>query len=393
MLNSARATSYPITAYAVCCALGTGKAEVAAKLRTGYSGLVPGSVLSATTWVGAVPGELPVLTGTLRGYDTRAARLAVAALADVAGPLAKACSRWGQQRVALVIGGSTAGLATTELAYREYARTGRLPGWWSPTAQHDFGAVLHVLRELTQVAGPAYVVSTACSSSGKALGAAGRLLASGRADAVLVGGADSLCELTLRGFHSLGILGAEPCRPFCQSRGGISIGEGSALFLLERSGEAEHALLGYGESADAYHMTAPHPEGVGAEAAMRGALAAAGLAPEQIGHVNAHGTGTDQNDRAEALAIARLLGGAVPTLSTKGYTGHALGSAGAIEAALSLLCMEGGFLPASLYCEPLEAGLGIDVVCAPRALPKGPVLSNSFAFGGTNVSVILGAAP
>jgi 3-oxoacyl-[acyl-carrier-protein] synthase-1 len=379
--------SHPITAFSVCCALGFSKAEVSSKLRAGQSGLARCAAFEIDTFVGAVPGALPALPARLRNYDTRTARIAFAALAEVAPAIERARRRWGSERIAIVLGGSTAGLASTEHAYREYERHGRMPSWWSAAEQHDFGAVLLVLRALTGIEGPSYLVSTACSSSGKAIAAAGRLLASGRADAVLTGGVDSLCELTLRGFQSLGILSPEPCRPFSRAPTGINIGEGAALLLLEREGDAAHALLGAGESADAYHMTAPHPEGAGAEIAIRGALAAAGL--DAVGHVNTHGTGTEQNDRAEALALGRVLGAATPALSTKGYTGHALGAAGAIEAALSLLCLEGGFLPSNGAHEP--ADFGIDVVHALRALPVGPVLSNSFAFGGSNVSLVFGA--
>jgi 3-oxoacyl-[acyl-carrier-protein] synthase-1 len=214
----------------------------------------------------------------------------------------------------------------------------------------------------------------------------------GLVDAALVGGVDALCEMTVRGFRSLGVLAEQPCRPFAAARPGINIGEGAALFLLERGAEAELALLGTGESADAHHMTAPDPTGAGAEQAMRAALDAAGLDANEIDLINAHGTGTTQGDTAEAAAIARVFGARVPVVSTKGYTGHALGAAGAVEAALGLITIEHGFAPESLGANPIDPELPIAVLQARRPGAFRRVLSNSFAFGGSNVSVILGRA-
>jgi 3-oxoacyl-[acyl-carrier-protein] synthase-1 len=235
-------------------------------------------------------------------------------------------------------------------------------------------------------------VSTACSSSGKAFASAARLLGAGLADAALVGGVDALCEMTVRGFRSLGVLSEGPCKPFSSERDGISIGEGAAFFLLERDGDsAQHelALLGCGEGADAHHMTAPHPRGEGAERVMRDALDQAGLSAGDIDLVNAHGTATPQGDVSEALAIARVLGQA-PVVSTKGYTGHALGAAGAIEAALCLLTLERGIAPASLGAAPADPALPVNILRVPTRGEYRHVLSNSFAFGGSNVSLLFG---
>jgi 3-oxoacyl-[acyl-carrier-protein] synthase-1 len=215
------------------------------------------------------------------------------------------------------------------------------------------------------------------------------MLDAGLADAVIVGGVDTLCYTTLRGFHSLGVLAAEPCRPFASERPGMNIGEGAAFLLLEREGDARAFFRGIGESSDAFHMSAPHPEGAGAELAMRAALADAGLDPAAIGHVNAHGTGTAANDVAEAKAIEALFGGKVPVVSTKSYTGHTLGAGGATEAVLALLSMEQGFLPASLRASPLDPNVHIDIVTERRTASISHVMSNSFAFGGNNASVIL----
>jgi 3-oxoacyl-[acyl-carrier-protein] synthase-1 len=235
------------------------------------------------------------------------------------------------------------------------------------------------------------VVSTACSSSAKVFGTARRLLQAGMADAVLVGGADSLCLTTLRGFGSLQALSARPCRPFAAQRDGTSIGEGAAFMLLERQGDGPALLLGVGESSDAHHMSHPHPEGVGAQAAMVGALAMAGLDGSAVDYVNAHGTATPANDAVEARAIQRVVGTRVAVASTKGYTGHLLGAAGITEAVFAVMAIERSFVPESLGAAPLDPAVEVEVVRAVRRMPVRHVLSNSFAFGGSNASVVFGA--
>jgi len=247
------------------------------------------------------------------------------------------------------------------------------------------------VKRATGAGGPGYAVSTACSSSGKVLGSARRLLRAGLADAVLVGGADSLCRTTLCGFHSLEVLSKTPCRPFCAGRDGTTIGEGAAFLLLEREGDGPARLLGVGESCDAHHMSHPHPEGLGAEAAMAGALAQAGLAPHEVDHVNAHGTATQLNDAAESKAIFRLFGDRVPVASTKGYTGHLLGAAAATEAVFAVAAIEQGWIPASLGCDPQDPALAVSLCRERRERRCRAVLSNSFAFGGSNVAVLFGA--
>jgi len=202
--------------------------------------------------------------------------------------------------------------------------------------------------------------------------------------------------MTLRGFHCLDALAPSPCKPFSAQRNGISIGEGGALLLIERLSETRSEPLArleaVGESSDAYHISAPHPEGLGAEAAMARALSMAGVLPSDVDHVNAHGTGTRLNDSAEAKAIARLLGNDVPVVSTKGYTGHMLGGAGACEAVFGVIALQEGWIPPSLGAEPIDPAISIRI---PTTLTQGEfrrVLSNSFAFGGNNVSVLLRSA-
>jgi 3-oxoacyl-[acyl-carrier-protein] synthase-1 len=383
----------PLRDYSLCCALGADRDAVRARVFAGEGGL--GSAPFALPFAapcGVVPDPLPTLPARLSAYDTRQARLTLAALEPLLPRIAQLVARRGGARVGLVLGSSNAGLDTTERVYARFRISGQAEPRYSLHTQHEFAAVLALVRGLTGIAGPSHFVSTACSSSGKAFASAARLIHAGLVDAVLVGGVDALCEMTVRGFRSLGVLAEQPCRPFAAERPGISIGEGAALFLLERGAAAPFALLGTGESADAHHMTAPHPSGEGAEQAMCAALAMAGLEPSDIDLINAHGTGTIQGDAAEAAAIARVFGPDVPVLSTKGYTGHALGAAGAVEAALCLITLEHGFAPPSLGASPVDRGLGISVLQARRDGAFRRVLSNSFAFGGSNVSVILGRA-
>ncbi len=383
---------YPVTATAVGNCLGPSAREVEAKLREGVSGLAPCRwQLPFQTFAGEFAGELSALPSSLASYDSRQARISLAVLSPMRPALDRARSRWGAERVALVIGTSTGGILETENAFASHLAGSGIPKSYDFERQHAFGAILELLRLDTGLRGPGYVVSTACSSSGKVLGAARRLLDLGAADAVLVGGVDSLCQTTLRGFHSLEVLSATRTKPFSSERNGINIGEGAAFLLLEREGDGPARLLGVGESSDAHHMSHPHPEGLGARAAMEQALAQAGLLPADIDHVNAHGTGTVLNDAAESKAIGSLLGDKVPTVSTKGFTGHMLGAAGATEAVFAVMALEKGFIPASLGADPLDPTLGIQINLERRDLKCRAVLSNSLAFGGSNVSVLLGA--
>jgi 3-oxoacyl-[acyl-carrier-protein] synthase-1 len=335
---------------------------------------------------------VPALPQALTAYDSPSARLAAAALPEIQRPLQRAVARYGAERVALIVGTTTAGLVRTEEARAHLAKTGTLPASYDLHRQHSFGGLLEALRRLTGIRGPAFVVSTACSASAKAVASAQRLLQTGAVDAVLVGGVDALAQTTLRGFHSLDILSPEPCRPLSTARAGINIGEGAAYLLLEREGDASARLLGAGESSDAHHMSAPHPEGSGALAAMTAALEQGGVAPAEVDYVNAHSPGTKLNDLSEALAVVTLLGAAVPVASTKGYTGHLLGAGGATEAIFSIVAIEQGWIPASHGAEPADTQLGITIPTTRLERPCQRVLSNSFAFGGSNVSLLFGGA-
>jgi 3-oxoacyl-[acyl-carrier-protein] synthase-1 len=317
--------------------------------------------------------------------------MALAAFDGVAAAVERAVRRWGADRVAIVLGTSTGGILETEDALLAHAGTGAVPEGFSLERKHAFDGLLAVVRRRTGARGPGWVVSTACSSSGKVLGSARRLLAAGRADAVVTGGVDTLCQTTLRGFRTLEALSSRPCRPFSAERDGISLGEGGAFLLVEREGDGPARLLGVGETSDAHHMSHPHPEGLGARRAMEEALRQGGVAPGAVDHVNAHGTGTPANDVVEAGAIAAAVGSQALVASTKGYTGHLLGAAAATEAIFSILAIERGIVPASLGAAPLDAGVSVAVCLAPLRRACRVVLSNSFAFGGSNVAVLLGS--
>lgn len=384
--------SHPVTAYALTNALGATTAEVVASLSRGEGGLAPCRwPLPFATFAGEVRGELCALTGDEAAYDCRLGRIAGRLLEEMGPAIARACARWGRERVGVVLGTSTGGILETERAFDAYQREGRLPARFDFERQHAFHALVELVQRRTGAAGPAYAVSTACSSSAKVLGAARRLLAAGLADAVLVGGVDSLCQTTLRGFRSLEVLSSKLCRPFSKERDGLNIGEGGALLLIEREADAAVHLLGVGETADAHHMSHPHPEGIGMKASMLEALAQAQVSPSEVDYVNAHGTGTQLNDLTEGKAIAAIFGSEVPVVSTKAYTGHMLGAGGATEAIFSIVAIEQGWVPAALRADPPDPEIPIHLPQARLERPVRKVLSNSFAFGGSNVSVLFGA--
>jgi len=381
-----------VTGYSVLSALGASRAENLAALAAGRTGLAPSlEPLPFETAVGAVTASLPDLPDGLTPWSTRLARMAAHLVAGLDEPLRRARARWRPERIAVLLGTSTAGAETTERAYRAFVENGAFPDRYDFRRQHTFGAVLHVVATLAGAHGPAWMISTACTSSAKPLASASRLIAAGVIDAAIVGGIDTLCRMTLHGFQSLQALDRGPCRPFSSRRAGISIGEGGALALVERDGDARVLIEGVGETSDAFHISAPHPEGQGALAAMAAALQQAGCRPEDVDHVNAHGTGTRLNDSAEAKAIRALFHHPIPVVSTKGFTGHTLGASGAIEFAFAALAIEEGWIPPSLHAEPIDPDIGLHL---PTTVTHGRcrrVLSNSFAFGGNNVSVLVGA--
>ncbi len=385
-----------ITAYGLISALGEGvDASAEALLAWQAKGSTPltrhnqALLDGRLTPVGRVEGELPAIPAALAPYASRNNQLLLAALAQIRPALGEALATFGPARVGLVLGTSTAGIGEAELAVAA-ARRGEAVPLVFVYRQAELGSPSGILARHLGLEGPAYTLSTACSSSARAFISGQRMLAAGLVDAVLVGGADSLCGLTLNGFDSLESLSGTLCQPFDNDRQGINIGEGAALFLLSRQ-PAPIALLGAGESSDAWHISAPHPDGVGAEAAMGMALAQAGLTPEQVGYINLHGTATRLNDAMESQAVYRLFGDRVPCSSTKPLTGHVLGAAGAIEAALACLLLERALpLPPQrvMTADPALAPIRLVSGTTPLATPR--ILSNSFAFGGNNVSLLFG---
>jgi 3-oxoacyl-[acyl-carrier-protein] synthase-1 len=379
-------------------ALGNGREQVLANLLAGSApGLrpQPGWLPAGEAVVGTVEGELPAWPGHLAAWSSRNNRLLLAALGQIEAEVDDAIERFGRDRVAVVLGSSTSGIREGERALAAVRGGAEVPAGYH-YRQQEIGAPAESLARLLGLDGLAVTLSTACSSSAKAFASARNLLDMDLCDAVLVGGVDSLCRLTLNGFGALDSLAAGRCRPFDAARDGINIGEAAALFLLTRE-PAPIRLLGVGEAADAHHISAPHPEGLGAEAAMRAALAEAGLSPGQIDYINLHGTATPQNDAMESRAVSRVCGETVPCTSTKALTGHTLGAAGATEVALCWLLLSelnrDRVLPAQAATEKVDEALApINLLRQAAALPAGRplrMLSNSFAFGGSNCAVIV----
>ncbi len=391
-----------ISAHTATTCLGSGLDATLAALRDGHSGLAPCAFESVRldTWIGEIAGvDAQVVPAHLAAYDCRNNRLAQLGLeADgFADRVRFAIARYGKDRVGVFLGTSTSGILQTELAYRRRdPETGALPDDFIYRTTHNSFSLAEFARDYFGLEGPAMAISTACSSSAKVFAAAARLLALGSIDAALVGGVDSLCLTTLYGFASLQLTAPQPCRPYDAERNGISIGEGAAFALLERAPAAPEAgsllLLGTGESSDAYHMSSPHPEGLGARMAMEAALRSAGLQPDGIDYLNLHGTATPANDAAEGKAVVALFGDRVPCSSTKGATGHTLGAAGAVEAVICALALQHNLLPGSPHTATLDPAIPVDYLLRARQGRVRRALSNSFGFGGSNCSLILGVA-
>ncbi|WP_149538289.1 beta-ketoacyl-ACP synthase [Siccirubricoccus phaeus] len=391
-----------ISACTAATALGPGLAPLRKALLARQGGLRPCDLpgMPDGIWIGRVPGlETVTLPAALAGFACRNNRLAELALGcdGFAGAVAAARARHGADRIAVVLGTSTAGIEETEQAWQQRENgTGPLPASFDYARTHDLQALPRYLRARLGLRGPALVVSTACTSGVRAMTEAAALIAAGVADAAVAGGVDTLCRMTLHGFASLELLSrGGPTRPCAADRDGISIGEGAGLVLLEREGDGPAdapLLLGAGASSDGHHMSSPHPEGLGAVAAMRAALDSAGLAPGGIDYVNLHGTGTRANDAMEDRAVHQVFGSFVPCSSTKGWTGHTLGASGAVEAIIALLCLEEGLVPGCLNLTELDAEFRADVAMENRPAALRRVMSNSFGFGGSNCSLVLGRA-
>ena len=391
----------PLTLSHLCIAssVGLGQSATLSALESGRGGLAPCRFESVTlpTWTGEIEGlETVCLPGPLAAFTCRNNQLAEIALTQdgFADAVQAAIERYGAARIGLFVGTSTSGILQSELAFR--VRGPEVPGWFRYQQTHNTGSLAAYLRARLGIAGPSFVISCACASSAKAFGDAARMIASGLCDAAIVGGADSLCLTTLYGFHSLNLNAAGPCRPFDARRDGISIGEAAGFVLLERSRSrgAKDAvqLLGVGESNDAYHMSTPHPDGIGARLAMERALTNAGLKPTEIDYINLHGTATRVGDKAEDTAVLGVFGERPARGSTKGHTGHTLGAAGIVEAIISVLAIQNGILPGSPHTETIDPEFRGRYQLVSERARTDRVLSNSFGFGGSNCSVVLGRA-
>ena len=397
----ARIAPLTIRAHAVVSAVGSGRAalhEAVQSQRSGLRALHDARIAAAT---GRIDGlDSAALPAHWSHWDCRATRLAWLGLNSdgFAAQVEAAIERHGADRVGLVLGTSASTIAASEQAYREPADDGGFPPALRHAALHSPHALALFCARALRLGGPAVTVSTACSSSARAFGHAERWLRLGLTDAVVVGGVDALCDSVLYGFHALGLIAPEACRPFDARRRGISVGEAAGFALLQRVADVDDngapLLLGYGEANDAHHMSSPHPQGLGAEQALDDALARAGIEIGAIDYLNLHGTATPQNDAVEAALVARRYGPRVHASATKGLTGHTMGAAGIVEAALCLLALQHGLRSGSAGFEHVDPGIDIRFAAQLQDRPvvrdTAIAASHSFGFGGNNCVLIFG---
>ncbi len=387
---------YPITGAAIANCLGMDNATAFERAFSGADAFSPAAELHAfpfATVLGVMPAS-PV-EHRLSCTPTRQAAVAFASVAQLRPAARAAVERWGASRVAYVFASSTGGLEETERTLAPDPRLA-ISGSEYRYADHAIDATSAAIADYLGVTGIAMAISTACSSSFKALASAARLIERGLADAVVVGSADSLCRTTVFGFHSLGLTAPTATRPFARDRAGLTLGEGSAYVVIERENEATARraiarVSGIGAASDAFHHTSPHPEGLGGQLCMRQALDRAGLTPNEIDYVSAHGTGTKLNDAAEAAAVTRVFERRVPLTATKSLTGHTLGSAGLTALVLAIESLRRQEIPATLRLAPVDDTLGMAVVDTRTAARLHHVLVNAFGFGGSNASVVVSA--
>jgi 3-oxoacyl-[acyl-carrier-protein] synthase-1 len=388
-----------VTAYTATSAIGIGLAAHLDALRHARSGLRPNDFgdTPLNCWIGRVDGlEDSGLPAELAAADCRNNRLAWLGLNQdgLLDRIRAARARYGASRIALLLGTSTASIGATEEAYGRLDADGGFADDMLRPAIHALHSLATFVSAALGLEGPCLTISTACSSSAKAFANAERMIRLGLIDAAVVGGVDTLCGSVLFGFNALELLSTQPCRPFDAARDGISLGEAAGFALLERADAAPDAprLLGYGEASDAHHMSTPHPDGLGAELALRDALRRAGLEAAQVDYINLHGTASQKNDQVEAALVNRTFPPSTRASSTKGFTGHTLGAAGIVEAAIALLAIEHGFIPGNL------GGSAPDPVCGPQFAWQNEhrrvqvALSNSFGFGGNNACLAFARA-
>lgn len=383
-----------VTAHTATSAAGHGRTALLQALQQGRSGLRANDLGQdpLPCWIGRVEGlETAPLPAHLQQYESRNNRLAWLALQHdgLLPAIAAAAARHGTERIAVVMGTSTASIGETELAYRQLD-DGRFPPELARPVIHTPHSLGAFVQAATGLAGPCLTVATACSSSAKVFAQAARLINAGLVDAALVGGVDTLCGSVIYGFNSLQLVSPQPCMPFDARRVGLSLGEAGGYALLERAGPGSNGLQlrGYGESSDAHHMSAPHPQGLGAQLAMQQALQRGGIGADQVGYLNLHGTSTPANDSIEAAAVAALFPPGLHASSTKGWTGHTLGAAGIVESVIALLALEHGLLPGTLNSSQPDPACGPQIRFDPAQADIHYAMNNSFGFGGNNCSLL-----
>ena len=358
-------------------------------------------LLEGNTLLGIVNSALPDEKLISSKYRSRNSQIVIAALTQIENQLTSLKKRYSADRIGVVVGSSTSGISNGELAIEYRLLHNTLPKDFF-YSQQEMGSVAEVVADYTGAEGPAYVISTACSSSAKVFFSAKKLLDLDLCDAVIVGGADSLCRLTVNGFDALGLVSRAHTNPFSKNRDGINIGEGACFFIMTRE-VGGIQLLGVGESSDAYHMSAPDPEAKGAVSALRNALSNAGCKSDDVCYVNLHGTGTSHNDSMESKAVHEVFGDDTFCSSTKPMIGHMLGASGASEIGICWIALNEYMKSGSDKILPLPCHIW-DGVKDPQ-LPdlklvesnmtvevkdKPIVVSNSFGFGGGNCAVVLG---
>lgn len=382
--------------YQSTTAAGLDIASLRAALAAQNSGLRPNDFPDSPlrTWIGRIPAIDEV--DDLGRWQSRNNALAALGLEQdtIKASLARAIKRFSASRVGLIMGSSTSSIDRTESAYTHLSESGQLAGDFRQPLVHNPHAPSLFVAHYTGISGPALTINTACSSSAKVFATGARWLNSGIVDAVLVGGVDTLCLSVLHGFDSLQLVSAKPCRPFDRDRDGINLGEAAGYALLMRPAEAEGetdvaiALQGYGESSDAYHMSHPHPEGLGARLSMEQALAMAALEPAAIDYINLHGTASLANDLIEGQLIEALFPAATQCSSTKGWMGHTLGAAGITEGLIAADALRTGLIPGSMNLENLDAQMHFSISADNIQRPLQHVMSNSFGFGGNNCTLL-----
>jgi 3-oxoacyl-[acyl-carrier-protein] synthase-1 len=385
-----------LNALGILCCSGDSSAAVKQGLLSGQTKLSVSDAFSAGRLLplGMYQGDLPPVPLPDKKWHSRNNQFALAALNQIRAEVEDAIDRFGALRVGVIIGTSTSGIAEAEAAIGQWVRSGEVPPGYDYGLQ-EVGATAQFITRVLDTKGPTYGISTACSSGAKALAAARRLIRAGICDAVIAGGVDTLCQLTVSGFSSLEAVSESRCNPFSKNRKGINIGEGAALFLVTSEAQGVE-LSGVGEGSDAYHISAPEPSGAGAVRCMSGALNDAGVSAAEVGYVNLHGTATALNDQMESLAMQEVFGLDTLCSSTKPFTGHTLGAAGAVEAGICWLTLDGNdsdLLPLHIWDGVRDPELPSINLVSPESSLTSPlrfVLSNNFAFGGSNISLLLG---